>query len=102
MMLARVADSLYWTGWYVERAEHMCRLSDVMLNAAVDRTDSARQAAYIALSAVGDEDVDPRTVVERPAEVVRSLVFDRGAVVTELTGHPAPSAILEATFARRA
>ena len=33
MMLARVADSLYWIGRYVERAEHLCRLSDVMLNA---------------------------------------------------------------------
>jgi hypothetical protein len=36
MMLARVADSLYWMGRYVERAEHMCRLSDVMLNATLD------------------------------------------------------------------
>ncbi len=25
MMLARVADSLYWIGRYVERAEHLCR-----------------------------------------------------------------------------
>jgi hypothetical protein len=24
MMLARVADSLYWMGRYIERAEHMC------------------------------------------------------------------------------
>ena len=78
MMLARVADSLYWIGRYIERAEHFCRLSDVMLNAAVDRTDSARQAAHIALSAVGDDDVDPQIAIQRPAEVVRALVFDRG------------------------
>ena len=87
MMLARVADSLYWIGRYIERAEHFCRLSDVMLNAAVDRTDSARQAAHIALSAVGDDDVDPLTAIERPAEVVRALVFDRenkASVVTSL------------------
>jgi uncharacterized alpha-E superfamily protein len=87
MMLARVADSLYWIGRYIERAEHFCRLSDVMLNAAVDRTDSARQAAHIALSAVGDDDDDPLTVIERPAEVVRALVFDRenkSSVVTSL------------------
>lgn len=78
MMLARVADSLYWMGRYIERAEHFCRLSDVMLNAAVDRTDSARQAAHIALSAVGEEEnVDPITVMERPAEAVRALIFDR-------------------------
>jgi len=87
MMLARVADSLYWIGRYIERAEHFCRLSDVMLNAAVDRTDSARQAAHIALSAVGDEDVDPAVAIQRPAEVVRALVFDRentSSVVTSL------------------
>src|ERR1700761_4403710 len=87
MMLARVADSLYWIGRYIERAEHFCRLSDVMLNAAVDRTDSARQAAHIALSAVGEDRVDPAVAVQRPAETVRALVFDRedsSSVVTSL------------------
>jgi uncharacterized alpha-E superfamily protein len=77
MMLARVADSLYWIGRYIERAEHFCRLSDVMLNAAVDRTDSARQAAHIALSAVGEDSADPLSVMQHPAEAVRALVFDR-------------------------
>ena len=55
MMLARVADSLYWIGRYVERAEHLCRLSDVMLTATLDRTESATQVARIALGAVGDQ-----------------------------------------------
>ena len=88
MMLARVADSLYWIGRYIERAEHFCRLSDVMLNAAVDRTDSARQAAHIALFAVGEDHVDPASAVERPADTVRALVFDRedpSSVVTSLS-----------------
>jgi uncharacterized alpha-E superfamily protein len=87
MMLARVADSLYWIGRYIERAEHFCRLSDVMLNAAVDRTDSARQAARIAISALGDDDVDMHAVIERPTEMVKALVFDRennSSVVTSL------------------
>jgi uncharacterized alpha-E superfamily protein len=87
MMLARVADSLYWIGRYIERAEHFCRLSDVMLNAAVDRTDSARLAARIALSAVGEHHVDPTQAVERPTDTVRALVFDRedsASVVTSL------------------
>ena len=53
MMLARVADSLYWIGRYLERAEHLSRLSDVMLNATLDHTEAAGQAAHIALSAVG-------------------------------------------------
>ena len=56
MMLARVADSLYWIGRYVERAEHLSRLAVVMLNATLDRTDAAAQAAHIALSAVGNRD----------------------------------------------
>ena len=41
MMLARVADSLYWIGRYIERAEHVSRLSAVMLNATLDRTQGA-------------------------------------------------------------
>jgi uncharacterized alpha-E superfamily protein len=56
MMLARVADSLYWIGRYVERAEHLSRLAVVMLNATLDRTDAATQAAHIALAAVGNDD----------------------------------------------
>jgi uncharacterized alpha-E superfamily protein len=54
MMLARVADSLYWLGRYAERAEHMARLAVVMLNTTLDRTDAADQAARIALAAVSD------------------------------------------------
>ena len=85
MMLARVADSLYWIGRYIERAEHFCRLSDVMLTAAVDRTDSARQAAHIALSAVGEDDVDPKEAVEHPVDAVRALVFDRADMSSVLS-----------------
>jgi uncharacterized alpha-E superfamily protein len=54
MMLARVADSLYWVGRYVERAEHVSRLADVMLNATLDRSNAANQTARIALGALGD------------------------------------------------
>ena len=74
MMLARVADSLYWIGRYVERAEHMCRLSDVMLTATLDRTDTATQIARIALSAVGDPDA---AKAANPYEAALSLVLDR-------------------------
>jgi uncharacterized alpha-E superfamily protein len=84
MMLARVADSLYWIGRYVERAEHMCRLSDVMLTATLDRTESATQIARIALSAVGDPD-DAKAV--NPYEAALSLVLDRedqGSVANSL------------------
>jgi uncharacterized alpha-E superfamily protein len=74
MMLARVADSLYWIGRYVERAEHFSRLADVMLNATLDRSDAAAQTAYIALSAVGDPDM---ARVSLTYEAARSLVLNR-------------------------
>ena len=62
MMLARVADSLYWIGRYVERAEHMCRLADVLLNATLDRSEAASQVARIALAAVGTPKAARRAV----------------------------------------
>ncbi|MBL8552992.1 MAG: alpha-E domain-containing protein [Phenylobacterium sp.] len=74
MMLARVADSLYWIGRYVERAEHMCRLSDVMLNATLDRSEAAATVARIALSAVGDPDA-ART--KQPYDAALALALDR-------------------------
>jgi uncharacterized alpha-E superfamily protein len=74
MMLARVADSLYWIGRYVERAEHMCRLSDVMLNATLDRTEASTQVARIALAAVGDN--DPAKALH-PYEAALALALDR-------------------------
>jgi uncharacterized alpha-E superfamily protein len=85
MMLARVADSLYWIGRYIERAEHFCRLADIMLNAAVDRTDSAWLAARTALSALGEQRFDPAAAVERPSETVRALIFDRDDAASVFT-----------------
>jgi uncharacterized alpha-E superfamily protein len=85
MMLARVADSLFWIGRYVERAEHVCRLSDVMLTATLDRTESATQIARIALAAVGDR--ADAAKAKNPYEAARALVLDRedpGSVATSL------------------
>lgn len=84
MMLARVADSLYWIGRYVERAEHMCRLSDVMLNATLDRTDAAAQVTRIVRAAVGDPETEE---VLTPYEMARSLALNRedpGSITTSL------------------
>lgn len=84
MMLARVADSLYWIGRYVERAEHMCRLSDVMLNATLDRTEAATQVARIALAAVGDSEP---AKAGSPYEAALALVLDRedpGSITSSL------------------
>ena len=84
MMLARVADSLYWIGRYVERAEHMCRLSDVMLNATLDRSEAATMVARIALSAVGDN--DPQKA-RNPYDAALALALDRsdgGSIVSSV------------------
>jgi len=75
MMLARVADSLYWIGRYAERAEHMCRLCDVLLNATLDRTEAANQVARIALAAAGHP--DPGKIAD-PYEAALALTLGRG------------------------
>lgn len=74
MMLARVADSLYWIGRYVERAEHMCRLSDVMLNASLDRNEAAGQVTRVVLAAVGD---DETARSDDPYQLALALALDR-------------------------
>jgi uncharacterized alpha-E superfamily protein len=85
MMLARVADSLYWIGRYVERAEHVSRLSDIMLTATLDQNEAAIDVAHVALAAVGEPNDGPggRTALD----AVYALVFDRedaGSVFTSL------------------
>ena len=74
MMLARVADSLYWIGRYVERAEHMCRLSDVMLNATLDRNEAAGQVTRIVLAAVGGSEAERAA---NPYDLAHLLALDR-------------------------
>ena len=75
MMLARVADSLYWIGRYVERAEHHARVLSVMLNATVDRSEAAAQAARIAYAAVGA----PPGQAMAPLDLARAIALDRNA-----------------------
>lgn len=52
-MLSRVADSLYWIGRYLERAEHTVRLLDVNLNLMLEgptpKPDAHRQRVMLAL-----------------------------------------------------
>ena len=84
MMLARVADSLYWIGRYVERAEHLARLSDVMLNATLDRTEAAYEVAQFAIAAVGEPDP---TKAASPYQAALALALDRedsGSITSSL------------------
>lgn len=75
MMLARVADSLYWIGRYAERAEHQARLASVMLNADLDDAVAAHQVAGIALAALGRREA--RAGVATAASA-RNLTFGGG------------------------
>jgi uncharacterized alpha-E superfamily protein len=83
MMLARVADSLYWIGRYIERAEHLRAAVDVMLNATLDQTDSGAQAAQIAMAAVGDG--NGRSIALRGRPHTRARPGDENSVVTSLS-----------------
>ena len=84
MMLARVADSLYWIGRYIERAEHVSRLSAVMLNATLDHTQGAVQTGRIGLAALGEPDSGR---ANQTYEAAHDLALDRtdsGSVVVSL------------------
>ena len=84
MMLARVADSLYWIGRYIERAEHVSRLPAVMLNATLDRTVGAVQTGLIGLAALGETDSGR---ANQTYEAAHDLALDRtdsGSVVVSL------------------
>ena len=53
-MLSRVADSLYWTSRYLERAEHTARLIDINMGLMLDRSRlSAESRWQRVLAAVG-------------------------------------------------
>lgn len=53
-MLSRVADSLYWTSRYLERAEHTARLIDINMGLMLDRSGvSAERRWQRVLDALG-------------------------------------------------
>ncbi len=84
MMLARVADSLYWMGRYIERAEHVARLADIMLTATLDRAVDAGRTLEIAMSAAGETLPAPGVL---PMQAARRLVLHRagaGSVLSSL------------------
>lgn len=89
-MLSRVADSLYWMGRYIERAEHTSRLLAVRLESMVEQTkedaDRAWMRLAVALSAeeFASESDDAFAVTAalsfsryNPSSLVSSLRFAR-------------------------
>jgi uncharacterized alpha-E superfamily protein len=71
-MLSRVADSLYWMGRYIERAEHMARLLEVTRDLLVDlkEVDPAEAKAQweATLATLGVVDSGFEAIVVSPSE----------------------------------
>jgi uncharacterized alpha-E superfamily protein len=77
MLLSRVADSLYWIGRYLERAEHTARLIDVRLDLGLDRKSNADGWDFTPLySMVKLESTAPAPT--SPTALSDALVFDAG------------------------
>ena len=88
-MLSRIAESLFWTGRYVERADDMARILDVHLHHLLEDPTVDESTACSALLAamgvaVGDTAPDAASVTEKlafddtnPSSIVSSLVAAR-------------------------
>ena len=86
-MLSRVADSLYWTSRYLERAEHTARLIDINMGLMLDRSRVSTdrrwqrvldalgfpQSAAVDSGAAGGSETGPWTNV---TALVHTLAFD--------------------------
>lgn len=57
VMLARSAEDLYWVGRYLERAEHMARVIDVIYHRLLESPEEDRRASWSdALAMIGFDD----------------------------------------------
>jgi len=74
IMLARVADSLYWMARYVERAEHSARLIAVNLESMIEQSPEDAEAAWrrVAAALTGDDVAGADAFA-----VTQALAFDR-------------------------
>ena len=74
-MLSRIAESLYWVGRYVERADGTARIVDqvrlAMLEDRAGSVEAGRRVLSVLLAQVPEADVTYH-------EVARTLVFDQG------------------------
>ncbi len=73
-MLSRIAESLFWIGRYVERADNTARLLDVHLNVLLEDPWVDEPSANASLLAVMNVPAEPPVT---RADVVRLLAFER-------------------------
>ncbi len=76
-MLSRVADSLFWVGRYIERAENVARFMDVNLQLVLDAIDDSEDPWRPLVDATGDEKAfRSRYPQENRENVIQFLTFD--------------------------
>ncbi|WP_182111499.1 MULTISPECIES: alpha-E domain-containing protein [unclassified Actinotalea] len=77
-MLSRIAESLFWIGRYVERAEDTARLLDVHLHALLEDPWAEEDLACRSLLAVMDREPEPGVPAGRRV-VLEVLAYDAAA-----------------------
>ena len=77
LMLARVADSIYWMSRYVERAENVARFIEVNLNLMLDLPAGSAQQWQPLVATTGDaEEFAKRYGTASQQNVIQFLTFD--------------------------
>jgi uncharacterized alpha-E superfamily protein len=76
MMLSRIAESLFWIGRYIERADGTARILDVYLQLLLEDVAVDEDTACRALLGVMGHDAPPERKLTR-VDVVNSLATDR-------------------------
>ncbi len=76
-MLSRVADSIYWMGRYIERAENVARFVDVTLNLMLDMPVGSVQQWQPLVDTTGDaQEFARRYGAATQQSVIQFLTFD--------------------------
>lgn len=76
-MLSRVAESIYWMGRYVERAENVARFIDVNLKVMLDSPEGAEAQWAPLVSITGDDEAFKKIYGDATQEnVLKFLAFD--------------------------
>jgi uncharacterized alpha-E superfamily protein len=75
-MLSRVADSLYWLGRYLERAEHTARMAEVNLGLLLESTAVPMETRMARLLRSLHDPLDESVNAADPEAVSRALLFD--------------------------
>lgn len=79
-MLSRIADSMFWIGRYLERAEDTCRIADVHLQQRLDDPNVDEAAAARTLLLLMGSAVD-----EEHPDILKLLCYDETSPISFLT-----------------